>query len=278
MSSSDIKETVKERYTQIAEQPRAQNVSSCCGSGPCSGSEVEIFAENYSKLDGYVPEADLALGCGIPVDVAGIKEGNTVIDLGSGAGNDVFVARRLVGDKGRVIGVDMTEAMIKKAVQNREKLGYTNVEFRLGEIEDLPVGANVADVVVSNCVLNLVPDKGKAFAEILRVLKPGGHFSISDVVLEGELPPSIATDAAMYAGCIAGALQRSDYISTIWAAGFSDVEVKREKRIKLPDDVLAKFLGSDEIRELHESGAAILSITVVANKPKSSGCGCGSCS
>jgi SAM-dependent methyltransferase len=278
MDSPEIKQSVKEHYTRIAEQSRSQNASSCCGSGSCCSTDDALLAEDYAKLDGYVREADLGLGCGIPVDVAGIKEGHTVIDLGSGAGNDVFVARRLVGERGKVIGIDMTEAMIRKAVLNKEKLGYANVEFRLGEIEDLPVRAGIADVVVSNCVLNLVPDKAKAFAEIFRVLKPGGHFSISDVVLEGELPPAVATDAALYAGCIAGALQRSEYIATIWAAGFSDVEVKREKRVTIPERVLASLLDASELAALRASGAAVTSITVVATKPAASGCGCGTCS
>lgn len=277
MSSSKIKENVKQRYTQIAEQPRGQNASSCCGSGPCCEVDSELFAEDYSKLEGYVPDADLALGCGIPVDIAGIETGHTVIDLGSGAGNDVFVARKLVGEKGRVIGVDMTEAMIAKAKGNNKKMGFGNVEFRLGEIEDLPVANDLADVVVSNCVLNLVPDKTKAFAEILRVLKPGGHFSISDVVLTGDLPAAIAADAAMYAGCIAGAEQKEDYLATIKKAGFTKVEVRKEKKIALPDELLAKFLAPADIAAYRTSGAAILSITVTGVKPAASCCGPSCC-
>ena len=188
-NAENLKEIVKEKYGSIADQSREQNASSCCGAScGCDTLDASIMAEDYSKLKGYVPDADLGLGCGLPTEFALIKEGDTVVDLGSGAGNDAFVARSIAGANGKVIGIDMTEKMISKARTNAEKLGFNNVEFRLGDIEDMPLSDAIADVVVSNCVLNLVPDKVKAFAEVFRVLKPGGHFSVSDIVLEGDFP------------------------------------------------------------------------------------------
>ena len=262
MSGSEIKEDVKRYYAAIAEQFGGKSNSSCCTTScSCHDTDVAQLADDYSSQPGYVPEADLGLGCGIPVDIAGIKQGDTVVDLGSGAGNDVFIARHLVGERGHVIGVDMTEAMIQKANANKQKLGLGNIEFRLGEIEDLPVGSSTADVVISNCVLNLVPSKEKAFAEIFRVLKPGGHFSISDVVLQGELPASIAADVAMYAACVAGALQREDYLSKIRQTGFSSVEVKREKMTPIPQEILARYVHTDQAAQF-----SIWSITVVGTK------------
>lgn len=264
MPGAKIKEDVKRHYAAIAANPRAGETRCSCGCGPDCGTAEFQIADDYSKLDGYVPEADLGLGCGIPVDIAGIRKGDTVLDLGSGAGNDVFVARHLVGDEGRVIGVDMTEAMIRKAEANKHALGFVNVEFRLGEIEDLPVGGNSVDVVLSNCVLNLVPDKVKAFAEIFRVLKPGGHFSISDVVLVGTLPPAIAADDEMYAGCVAGAVQKEEYLSIIRNTGFARVEIKRQRETPLPEEILARYATGEEARRF-----AIWSITVVGTKPLS---------
>ncbi len=260
MSGSEIKENVRKHYAEIAVQGPPRSASGCCGSTPCGceSDNIELSAD-YAKLPGYVPSADLGLGCGIPVDIAGMKDGDTVLDLGSGAGNDVFVARHLVGNAGRVIGLDMTEEMIRKANANKAKLGYTNVEFRLGEIEEMPVEPDSIDVVISNCVLNLVPNKEKAFAEIYRVLKPGGHFSISDIVLTGELPPSIAADIAMYAGCVSGALQKEDYLEKIRQAGFVTIAVKREKLVPLPEESLTKDQGSR---------FSVWSITVLGEKSK----------
>lgn len=271
------KEMVKEKYAQIALQDRSENASSCCGAGGCSTDAYTIFNEDYTGLKGYNPDADLALGCGIPVKYAGIQEGDTVVDLGSGAGNDVFVARSLVGNDGRVIGIDMTEVMIEKAKKNNEKLGYSNVEFRLGDIEKMPVGPNRADVVVSNCVLNLVPDKEKAFSEIHRVLKPGGHFCISDIVMSGILPEKIQNAAEMYAGCISGAMQKKDYLAVIHSAGFQNVSIRTEKEIKVPDDILLNYLSADELKNLKESGVKIESITVTAEKAKSECCSSSGC-
>ncbi len=198
-----------------------------------------------------------------------------MIDLGSGAGNDCFVARALVGEKGKVIGIDMTEAMIEKARLNTEKLGYTNVEFRLGDIEKMPVTADKADVVISNCVLNLVPDKNKAFAEIFRVLKPGGHLSISDVVLEGNLPEKLQQAAEMYAGCVSGAIQKEDYLKIIADKGFKNTTVQKEKAISVPDEILLNYLSRQELADFKETGAGIFSITVYAEKPAAE-CSCGS--
>ena len=274
----DIKKVVQEKYSQIATQTKEQNAPSCCGAVSC-GSIVDysIFSENYDEQEGYVPDADLGLGCGLPTEYAGIKPGNTVLDLGSGAGNDCFVARALVGDEGYVAGIDFTEAMVEKARENTRKLGYSNVDFILGDIENIPVKFGVVDVVISNCVLNLVPDKQKAFSEIYRVLKQGGHFCISDVVLQGELPNELRDDAAMYAGCVAGALQQDQYLGIIKEAGFINVDVKKAKKIELPDDLLLKYLTADKLVKFKNGETGIFSITVTAQKPEGCGCGC-SCS
>jgi len=229
-STIEIKDMVREKYGVIATQEKSDSTS-CCTTTGCCGDVTSIMADNYAELPGYVADADLGLGCGLPTEYAQIKEGDTVIDLGSGAGNDVFVARRIVGDKGRVIGIDFTEAMIERARKNNDKLGFKNVEFRLGEIESMPVTSNYANVIVSNCVLNLVPNKHRAFSEIFRVLKPGGHFSISDIVLTAELPASIKEVAEMYAGCVSGAIQQEDYLSIIHEAGFNNVRIQKEKPI-----------------------------------------------
>jgi SAM-dependent methyltransferase len=268
----DVKSIVKEKYSEIASQSKEQNETSCCGSACGCSVDYAVFSEDYSKLKGYNPDADLGLGCGIPTQFAGIKEGHTVIDLGSGAGNDVFVARSLVGTTGKVIGVDMTEAMIEKARRNNEKLGYVNVEFRLGDIEKLPVTADRADVVVSNCVLNLVPDKKKAFGEIYRVLKPGGHFAISDVVIQGKLPNALISDAEMYAGCVAGALAKEEYLDIIRGSGFTNVSVKTEKQVVLPDALLLTYLSPAELDQMKSAGTGIKSITVYAEKPADASC------
>jgi arsenite methyltransferase len=265
-TSEELKKIVREKYSEIALQDKETNRSSCCGAGGCSTEVYNIMSDDYTTMEGYNADADLGLGCGLPTEYAQMKKGDTVVDLGSGAGNDCFVARAVVGESGKVIGIDMTEAMINKARENAEKLGFNNIEFRLGEIEKLPMAANRADVVVSNCVLNLVPDKRKAFAEICRVLKPGGHFSISDVVLEGILPPKIMQTAEMYAGCISGAIQKEDYLNIIRQTGFENITLQKEKIITVPDDILANYLSDEEIKIYKQSGAGILSITVFAEK------------
>ncbi len=261
-----IKEILKEKYGAIAQQSKQINKSSCCGSGcGCSNVEFTVMAEDYTKLPGYVPDADLALGCGLPTEFAKIKPGDTVVDLGSGAGNDCFIARAIVGEEGKVIGIDMTEEMISKARENASKLGYRNVDFILGEIENLPIANNIADVVVSNCVLNLVPDKRKAFTEIFRMLKEGGHFCISDIVLQENLPEQLRKDTCLYAGCIAGAMQKDEYLKIIQEAGFVNIIIQKERKIQIPDDVITQ--SSDLQEEFNKSKIGIFSITVYAEKP-----------
>lgn len=271
-TTDQIKDMVREKYSAIALQDKESNAASCCGSGCCSIETANIMTDDYSHLEGYNPEADLGLGCGLPTQFARIKKGDTVIDLGSGAGNDCFIARAETGENGKVIGIDFTPAMIDKARANAEKLGYNNVEFRQGDIEKMPVTANVADVVVSNCVLNLVPNKYGVLQEILRVLKPGGHFSISDIVLDGTLPPKIQQAAEMYAGCVSGAIQKAAYLELINVTGFTNVILQKEKPIHIPDDILAQYLNPEEIQAFRKSGPGIVSLTVYAEKPKEVAC------
>lgn len=275
---NDIKEMVRQKYAQIALQDKDTNASSCCGAGGCSTEVYNIMSEDYNELDGYNPEADLGLGCGLPTQYAKIKRGDTVIDLGSGAGNDCFIARNETGEDGRVIGIDFTPAMIDKARIAAQKAGFTNVEFRLGDIENIPVSDGVADVVVSNCVLNLVPDKGRVFREIFRVLKQGGHFSISDVVLIGHLPEALRNAAEMYAGCVAGAIQKDTYLELISTTGFSNIILQKEKPITIPDDILRNYLSEDELESFRSGNTGIFSITVYAEKSKTCGCGTECCS
>ncbi|MGZ5243589.1 MAG: arsenite methyltransferase [Bacteroidia bacterium] len=266
-TAEELKEMVKEKYAEIALQSKESNETSCCGATGCGPTDYTIFSEDYTKLEGYAADADLGLGCGLPTEFAQIKKGDTVIDLGSGAGNDCFIARAITGETGKVIGIDMTEAMIQKAKENTTKLGYKNVEFRLGEIEDLPVAANRADVIVSNCVLNLVPDKIKAFKEVYRVLKPGGHISVSDVVLKGNLPEAVQQASEMYAGCVSGALQQDDYMAIIEQTGFKNIKIQKSKDIQVPDNILMNYLSDEEIEAYKNSGTGIYSITVYAEKP-----------
>lgn len=277
--TSDLKDLVRTKYGEIAQQSKEQNATSCCGVGGCSTVDYTIFAQDYSAMQGYVSDADLGLGCGVPTAFAQIREGDTVIDLGSGAGNDAFVARAITGPWGKVIGVDMTPAMVDKARENADTLGFNNVEFRLGDIEALPITANRADVVISNCVLNLVPDKRKAFADMYRVLKPGGHFSVSDIVLRGELPDALRHDAEMYAGCVSGAIQEHDYLQLLQDVGFMDVTVQKATVVDLPDDILRSYLSADEITSMRNAGTGIVSVTVYGVKPNDacvpdSGCCC----
>jgi SAM-dependent methyltransferase len=267
MNNSDqIKEMVKQKYSEIALQDNQTNATSCCGSGGCSTEVYNIMNDEYDHLDGYNPDADLKLGCGLPTEFAKIKKGDTVVDLGSGAGNDCFIARHETGENGKVIGIDFTEAMIEKARTNAEKLNFNNVEFRYGDIEKIPITANVADVVVSNCVMNLVPDKIKAFGEVFRILKTGGHFSISDIVLTGDLPERIKNAAEMYAGCVASAIQKEDYLQIIKNAGFKNITLQKEKPIIIPDDILKNYLNEEEIAVYNANKNIIFSITVFAEK------------
>ncbi len=265
-TAESIKNIVKEKYSEIAKQSKTENQSSCCGSGGCSTTDYTIFCEDYSGLDGYNQEADLGLGCGVPTQFANIQSGNIVIDLGSGAGNDAFVARSIVGEKGKVIGIDMTEAMIEKARLNNDSLGFNNVEFRLGDIEKIPCTSNMADVVLSNCVLNLVPNKQTAFSEIFRVLKNNGHFTISDIVIQGQMPEKLKGIAEMYAGCVSGAIPKEEYLQIIQNAGFTNITIKKEKQIQIPADILSQYFSLEEMEQINKSNLQILSITVYAEK------------
>ena len=266
-TEAELKEIVRQKYSEIALQEKETNMSSCCGAGGCSTEVYNIMSEDYSTLEGYNADADLGLGCGLPTQFARIKEGDVVVDLGSGAGNDCFVARHETGATGKVIGIDFTSAMIEKARKNAEARGFNNVEFRQGDIEQMPITSNVADVVVSNCVLNLVPNKHAVFQEIYRVLKPGAHFSISDVVLVGALPNALKETAEMYAGCVSGAIQKQVYLELIHANGFENIIIQKEKPIYIPDDILVKHLNGAEIESFREGGIGIFSITVFAQKP-----------
>lgn len=263
----ELKEMVKQKYAEIANQDKETNQSSCCGAGGCSTEVYNIMSDDYTQLKGYNPDADLGLGCGLPTQFAKIKKGDVVIDLGSGAGNDCFVARAEAGETGKVIGIDFTPAMIAKARANSEKLGFNNVEFRQGDIEEMPVTSNVADVIVSNCVLNLVPNKNGVFKEMYRVLKPGGHFSISDVVLVGALPEALRKDAEMYAGCVSGAVQKDTYLELIQVNGFKNIVIQKEKVILIPDDILRNYLNEEQIATFKSGTTGIFSITVFAEKP-----------
>jgi arsenite methyltransferase len=264
MTITDVKSVVRARYGAIAESA----ARGCCGgSARCGDGALDMIGDAYADLEGYVADADLGLGCGMPTRHAGIREGDVVLDLGSGAGIDAFVARRGVGESGAVIGVDMTEAMIERARANAARLGYGNVEFRLGEIECLPVDDEAVDVVLSNCVLNLVPDKAKAFAETFRVLRPGGHFCVSDIIATGALPDGIRKAAGLYVGCVAGAMTETDYLAVIREAGFNDVRIAERKPIALPDEVLREHLSGAEVSAFRASGIEVLSVTVLGVKP-----------
>lgn len=266
-TGEQLKQMVKEKYGQIAEQSKTTNETSCCGATGCGTIDYSVMADDYTQLKGYVANADLGLGCGLPTEFAQIKAGDTVVDLGSGAGNDVFVARSIVGETGKVIGIDFTDKMIEKARANAKALNFTNVEFRQGDIENMPLAGNSADVVVSNCVLNLVPDKKQAFAETFRVLKKGGHFSVSDIVLAGDLPEGLQKNAEMYAGCVSGAIQKDEYVKIIKEAGFTNITLQKEKRITLPDEILKEYLTPEAMVDFKTGSTGIFSITVYAEKP-----------
>ena len=275
MKDKKIKKVVKEGYARIAKQDSSccVPVNSCCGKTD--------LAQDISKKIGYteeelkaVPEgANLGLGCGNPVALASLKEGDTVLDLGSGAGFDCFLAANKVGRKGRVIGVDMTPEMIEKARENVQKGGYKNVEFRLGEIENLPAADNSVDVVISNCVINLSPDKRGVFLEAFRVLKPGGRLMISDMVLLKELPDFIKNSVEAYIGCLSGAMMRDEYVGAIKAAGFQEVRIIDER--SFPIECMANDSTAKAIMEnlnilpekVKEVASSVISIKVYAAKP-----------
>jgi len=262
----NIKDKVKSKYNQIADQSVLTEKQPCCCGNKKAEFDYSIFGDDYSKIKGYVPDADLGLGCGLPTEFANISEGDTVLDLGSGAGNDCFVARSVVGESGKVIGLDFAPKMLKKARQNAEKLGYSNVEFIRGDIEEMPVADNSIDTLISNCVLNLVPDKNLAFAQIYRILKTSGHFCVSDVVLTGDLPDLLLKDAELYVGCVAGAIKKEEYLEIIRQTGFKNIRVQKEKKVSIPDHILSNFLNENEITEFKSGKTGIFSITVYAEK------------
>ena len=269
MTNNDKKELVKQRYSELALNSESlKEEPCCCGTNPAQPSKktFTIMSEDYTKLEGYEKDADLGVGCGIPTEYAAIKKGDTVVDLGSGAGNDCFVARAEVGESGQVIGIDFSSQMIEKARKNAAKRGYTNVKFLEGDIEQMPLPDNTADVVVSNCVLNLLPQKNKIFKEVNRVLKPGGHFCISDVVLEGHFPKEFTNNAAMYAGCISSAIQKDEYIGEIEKAHFKSITIQKTKTVEIPDDVLEEHLSKDTIADYKAGNVGIYSITVIGVK------------
>lgn len=276
-TETQLKEIVKQKYSEIALQSKETNQSSCCGAGGCSTEVYNIMSDDYTNLKGYNPDADLGLGCGLPTQFAKIRPGDTVIDLGSGAGNDCFIAAAETGTTGKVIGIDFTPAMIDKARSNAEKRGLNNVEFRQGDIEHMPVTSNIADVIVSNCVLNLVPNKDGVFKEMFRVLKAGGHFSISDIVLVGHLPEALRKDAEMYAGCVSGAIQKEVYLELIRQNGFDHITIQKEKAIVIPDDILKNYLNEQELADFKQGTTGIFSITVFAQKPSCCAPGSGCC-
>jgi SAM-dependent methyltransferase len=255
-----IKEIVRDKYADLAKEEKK-----CC----CSSNKqlnFTVFNESYENLPGYVKDADLNLGCGVPTEYVGLEEGQSVIDLGCGAGNDCFISRSIVGETGKVVGIDFTDEMIEKARKNAGTLGYKNVEFLKGDIENIPVDDGSFDVVISNCVLNLVPDKEKAFSEIHRILKKNGHFCVSDIVLKGSLPEKVRETAALYAGCVSGALQMDEYLAIIKKTEFTNIEVKKERQIHVPNSMFLEHISIDELEEFRSSGTGIYSITVVGSK------------
>ncbi len=262
-TNDEIKKMVRDKYAGIA--IRSSKEAGSCGCGCSDALDYSIMSEDYSSVKGYAPEADLGLGCGLPTEYAFIRPGDTVIDMGSGAGNDCFIAARQTGELGRIIGIDMTDAMVDKARENASRLGWSNVEFRLGEIENTGLEDNIADVVISNCVFNLAPDKSAAFRETFRILRPGGHLSISDIVTDGILPAALLKDAEMYAGCVAGALREDQYFKIVRETGFRDITVMKKRKIQLPSALTDSFGVTDELSR--EDGPGIYSITVFAKKP-----------
>jgi arsenite methyltransferase len=269
-TDDETRAMVRERYAAAARE-----AESCCGPASCGcGPEMapdglNVIGDAYAGVAGHLAEADLNLGCGVPTRHAALRRGETVLDLGSGAGNDAFIARHEVGPEGRVLGVDMTSEMIAKARANAAKLGYRNVEFREGQIERLPVDSGTIDVVISNCVLNLVPDKGRAFAEMFRVLRPGGRFCISDIVATGELPGPVREVAALYVGCVAGAMAEERYLALLETTGFQDIRIAEAKPIPLSDQALADYMGAADIEAFRASGVALKSVTVLGTRPAS---------
>jgi SAM-dependent methyltransferase len=278
MKETEVKANVRQRYAKVARQDE-----SCCGPKASCGCSGGVNAREVSKSIGYsdeemtaVPEgANLGLGCGNPVALASLKKGETVIDLGSGAGFDCFLAANHVGESGRVIGVDMTPEMLDKARENARQSEYKNVEFRLGEIENLPVADGVADIIISNCVINLAPDKRRVFREAYRALKPGGRVIVSDIVLTEALPENVKNSIEAYVGCIAGASIEADYLAAIKAAGFKDVKVENESVFPIESIIsepqAVEVMNSLKLTpaKMRELAATVKSVKVSAVKPKS---------
>ena len=275
MKKEDIKKTVRKRYAGAA-----KSGASCCSPSLSCCGETGVDNRNISRQVGYSPEdlakvpeeSNLGLGCGNPTAVAGLKEGEIVLDLGAGAGIDCFLASSKVGPSGRIIGVDMTPEMVDRARENARQNGYANVEFRLGEIENLPAADNSVDVIISNCVINLSPEKDRVFREAYRVLKPGGRMLVSDIVLREPLPEAIRESAEVYTACVAGAMLREDYLREIRAAGFGNVEVVSER--SFPADFVLEDAATLELihklnisrQELSEAIGSIISLNVKAVK------------
>ena len=264
IGTDDIRVHVRERYGRLAEQQDVPAADSCCGSqakseSSCCGGDDPEALEKVARLyetgdvnDLPAEVTNLSLGCGDPVTLASLELGQVVLDLGSGGGIDCFLAAKQVGEQGRVIGVDMTPQMIDRARANKEKLGASNVEFRLGEIEHLPAGDESVDVVISNCVINLSPDKGQVFREAFRVLKPGGRLSVSDIVTDGPLPETLKKNLSAWAGCISGALEVKDYLTAIEDAGFRDVQLKPVYWDQgTVDEALDQLAVQDKVQEGH---------------------------
>ncbi len=270
MDEETIKHIVRERYGSVAKG--ARTVPDSCGCG-CSRADTPTLSDKdvgYSieDLQSVPSGSNLGLGCGNPLGIASLKEGEVVLDLGSGGGFDCFLAAKKVGKSGKVIGVDMTPEMLEKARKNVKRGGYKNVEFRLGEIEHLPVGDNEVDLIISNCVINLVPNKQQVFKEAFRVLKPGGRLMISDLVLTKELPKVLLESVALYAGCVAGASLKEVYLDAIKQAGFQDVKIEKEVGISAEFIAQSPFAKDVSQELIDEYGNAVLDITVSAIKPQ----------
>jgi SAM-dependent methyltransferase len=266
----EVRTRVRERYGAIAREAESRSAPSCCSANTAPDG-LNVIGDAYQGVAGHVSDADLNLGCGVPTQHAALKPGETVLDLGSGAGNDVFIARHEIGADGRVIGVDMTPDMISRARANARKQGFDNVEFRLGEIEHLPVEDSVIDAIISNCVLNLLPDKAPAFFEMFRVLRPGGRFCVSDIVATGRLPEGVREAAELYVGCVASALPEKEYLALINTAGFEGVRNAKEQPISLPDEALTPHMSANEVAAFRASGAQLKSVTVLGTKPPAMG-------
>ncbi len=277
MDNQDIKKIVREGYAKTAKQESSccPSANSCCGTPSSSDTISKKIGYSDSELQSVPEGANLGLGCGNPVALASVKEGETVLDLGAGAGFDCFLAAQRVGEKGRVIGVDMTPEMVEKAQANAEKGSYSNVEFRLGDIEKLPVDSQTVDVIISNCVINLSPDKEQVFAEAFRVLKPGGRLMISDIVLLNELPDFIKNNAQAYIGCVSGAILKDTYLGLIKKVGFKDVQILDEVSFPLDslasDPTIEAFFGQMKdkdisIESILKSVSSVKSIKVQALK------------